>query len=54
MQAAGLDGIERGLTAPAPVERPYDIDADKLPSSLEHAIGLFRRSRFFREALGDS
>ncbi|MEP3115696.1 glutamine synthetase family protein [Nisaea sp.] len=51
---AGLDGIERGLEAPMPVERPYDSDADKLPSSLEHAIGLFRYSSFLRKALGDA
>ena len=51
---AGLDGIERSLAAPAPVERPYDSDAEKLPSSLEHAIGLFRQSSFFRKTLGDA
>ena len=51
---AGLDGIKRGLDVPAPVERPYDSDAEKLPSSLEHAIGLFRGSAYFRRALGNA
>jgi glutamine synthetase len=30
----GLDGIERGLRAPDPVETPYDSAAPRLPDSL--------------------
>ncbi|MBO6560786.1 MAG: glutamine synthetase [Nisaea sp.] len=51
---AGLDGVERGLEAPAPVERPYESDAARLPTSLDQALALFRGSSFFRAALGDA
>jgi len=48
----GLDGIERGLTAPAPVENPYTSDAKALPKSLIAAIERFEASGFYKEALG--
>ncbi len=50
----GLDGIERGLRAPAPVETPYDSDAPALPGSLFSAIQHFESSDFYRSALGDT
>ena len=50
---AGLDGINRGLTAPDPVETPYDTDAPALPASLIAAVEAFEASSFFNEALGD-
>ncbi len=49
----GLDGIERGLRAPEPVETPYESAAPRLPDSLLAAIGLFEGSDFYRSALGD-
>ena len=49
---SGLHGIRAGLEAPAPVERPYDNDARRLPTSLGEAIGLFEAGSLYREALG--
>jgi len=49
---SGLDGIERGLTAPAPVENPYDSNAVLLPKSLIGAIERFEASEFYKKALG--
>lgn len=51
---AGLDGIDRDLSAPAAVENPYDTDATPLPDSLLSAIAAFRGSDLYRTALGDS
>lgn len=51
---SGLDGITRGLHAPAPVESPYDSDATALPDSLLSAIQYFEASDFYRTALGDT
>ncbi|MCB1363209.1 MAG: glutamine synthetase [Rhodobacteraceae bacterium] len=48
----GLDGMDRGLTAPPPVETPYDSDAVELPKSLIAAIERFEASAFYRKALG--
>lgn len=50
---SGLDGIERGLEAPPPVDAPYDSQAPRLPTSLIEALDAFRRSAFYRTALGD-
>jgi len=50
---SGLDGLERGLTAPDPVETPYDDPAQRLPESLLSAISWFEGSAFYRGALGD-
>ena len=44
--------MDRGLTAPPPVETPYDSDAVELPKSLIAAIERFEASAFYRKALG--
>lgn len=49
---SGLDGIERGLAAPAPVETPYSSTAKALPKSLIAAIERFEDSAFYRDKLG--
>jgi len=49
---SGLSGIDRKLTAPAPVERPYDSDAELLPKSLIDAIQALSDSDFYRGELG--
>ena len=51
---SGFDGIERGLSAPDPVETPYAGNAPRLPESLLSAIQLFECSAFYRGALGDT
>jgi glutamine synthetase len=62
MLAAGLDGIEKGLTPPDPVEENvYEMSAEKrkamgigtLPSSLWEAVQLMEKSELVRKALGD-
>ncbi|MDQ0314720.1 glutamine synthetase family protein [Amorphus orientalis] len=49
---SGLDGLERGLTAPPAAENPYSSDARKLPMSLIGAIERFEESAFYRDKLG--
>jgi glutamine synthetase len=49
---SGLDGIERQLVAPPPVENPYDSTAKLLPKSLIAAIERFEASEFYRAELG--
>jgi glutamine synthetase len=49
---SGLSGLEQGLTAPAPVENPYDNDATALPPSLIAAIEAFKRGDLYRQTLG--
>ncbi len=60
--AAGLDGIERGLTPPLEITQDiYAMDAktrarhkiDSLPGSLEEAIREFRKDKLIQAALGD-
>jgi glutamine synthetase len=62
MLAAGLDGIERKLTPPAPVEENlYHFDAAKLesrkirqlPGTLREALDELSRDEVIREALGE-
>ena len=62
MLAAGLDGIERGLEPPEPVEENvYEMSAAErqkrgistLPASLLEAIQLAEQSKLVREALGE-
>ncbi len=62
MLAAGLDGIEKKIEPPAPVEEDvYGFDDKKLakfymktlPPSLGEAIEEFRKSKFMKEALGE-
>lgn len=49
----GLDGVTRGLQAPAPVETPYTSNAPSLPNNLLSAIQAFQQSAFLRRELGD-
>jgi glutamine synthetase len=52
--AAGLDGITRGLTPPAPVEAdPYTMDATLLPTSLAEATDALENDTFYRKSFGD-
>jgi len=55
--AAGLDGIERGLTPPPAVEgNAYDLPANEaapLPGSLPEAVAQFGASPFARKFFGD-
>ncbi|OLC27226.1 MAG: glutamine synthetase [Actinobacteria bacterium 13_1_20CM_2_65_11] len=60
--AAGLDGIERGLELPPPAttdphllsdDERRMIHADRLPQSLEEAVGNLRRDQVLIDALGD-
>jgi glutamine synthetase len=62
MLAAGLEGIEKGLEPPAPVEENvYEMSAEErqkrgigtLPASLLEAILLTEKSEVVREALGE-
>jgi glutamine synthetase len=60
MLRAGLDGIRRELTAPAPNEEDlYHLDEAGLrrltamPGSLGEAIGELERSELVRETFGD-
>jgi glutamine synthetase len=62
MLAAGLEGIEKGLEPPAPVEENvYEMTAEErqkrgittLPASLLEAILLTEKSEIVRKALGD-
>jgi glutamine synthetase len=62
MLAAGLDGIEKGLDPPAPVEENvYEMTPEErqkrgittLPASLIEAIQLAEKSEVVRQALGD-
>ena len=62
MLAAGLDGVERGLEAPAPVnENIFEMSARKkrrlgikqLPVDLSAALDQLERNKVMREALGD-
>lgn len=50
---AGMDGLAQGLTAPDPVEDPYDAKAAPLPASLADAIAAFSQSALYRAQLGD-
>jgi glutamine synthetase len=52
--AAGLSGIEQGLSAPPPLEgNAYESDAERFPSTLREAIAALERSETARSALGD-
>jgi len=62
MLAAGLEGIEKGYEAPAPIEENvYEMSAEErqrrgigtLPASLLEAITLTEQSELVRKALGD-
>ncbi|MCY4304655.1 MAG: glutamine synthetase family protein [Aestuariivita sp.] len=49
---SGLDGINHGRTAPAPIETPYMSDVERLPANLQEAIKFFESSNLYSEALG--
>lgn len=51
--AGGLSGLRQGLTAPAPVEAPYDTAAPLLPTSLGEALTAFETGTLYRTAFGD-
>jgi glutamine synthetase len=52
--AAGLDGIERELELPPPLEgNAYESDAERFPHSLRDAIEALERGTMARAALGD-
>lgn len=50
---SGLDGLERKLDPPAPVDTPYDTHTRMLPASIVDAIAELRQSALFRRQLGD-
>ncbi len=49
----GLSGVQRALTAPPPVEEPYDASGPTLPGHLLEAIEAFEGGNLFQAALGD-
>jgi glutamine synthetase len=52
--AAGLDGIERKLRLPSPLEgNAYESDADRFPHSLREAIAALEEGTMARAAFGD-
>jgi glutamine synthetase len=51
---SGLDGINRELHPPTPVESPYDSDAEPLPGNLQQAITALKQSQFYAQQLGRS
>ncbi len=52
--AAGLDGIERKLRLPRPLEgNAYESDADRFPHSLREAIASLEEGMTARAAFGD-
>jgi len=62
MLAAGLDGIERGLKAPDPVEedvyhfddrRLAELNITSLPGTLEEALDELEKDKVIKTALGD-
>ncbi len=62
MLASGLDGIEKKLTPPPPVEESvYEfkeadferLKIDSLPGSLWESLVYFRKSKMMKEVLGD-
>jgi glutamine synthetase len=51
---SGMDGMERGLTPPAPTTDPYETDAPPLPASLGASIDALVVDDAFRQALGET
>jgi glutamine synthetase len=49
---AGLDGIQRGLSAPAASDTPYAAGATLLPTSLGEALDALAQDRVLVEAFG--
>ena len=50
---SGLDGIKNELDPPPPTDDPYAVDAEFLPKHLIEALEFFRKSKFYREEIGD-
>ena len=50
---SGLDGIEREISVPRPVEAPYEDDTVKLPANFIQALEAFEASGFYRAMLGE-
>jgi glutamine synthetase len=50
--AAGLDGIDRGLVAPAACEAPYAPDSPRLPSTLGDALTALEADPVIAQAFG--
>jgi glutamine synthetase len=54
MIAAGLSGLEQGLSLPPPLEgNAYESDAERFPSTLREAISALEASSLARSAFGD-
>lgn len=51
--AAGLDGLERALPAPAATDHPYHPDAQRLPASLSAALEALEQDAVLRQGLGE-
>jgi glutamine synthetase len=49
---AGLDGIEKALSAPPATDAPYDVKAARLPLTLGEAIGHLGEDRVLSTGLG--
>jgi glutamine synthetase len=49
---AGLDGMRRGLSAPAATDAPYAAGATQLPTSLGEALDALAQDRVLTEAFG--
>jgi len=49
---AGLDGIERQLTAPPATDAPYGAAAQRLPASLGEALEALQSDTVLRDAFG--
>lgn len=50
---SGLSGIKAGMSAPPPIEEPYDDPASALPAHLGEALDAFEEGRLYRNILGD-
>ena len=50
---SGLDGVQRKLVPPAPVETPYDNSAAMLPDNMRDALDAFSDGNLYRDALGE-
>ncbi|MGI9483795.1 MAG: glutamine synthetase family protein [Hyphomicrobiales bacterium] len=50
---AGLDGVEKSIGPGPAADAPYDAAAARLPTSLMDAVSALRKSRLFKEQLGE-
>ncbi len=49
----GLDGVQRRLEPGPSADTPYEVEAERMPTSLGEALDSLRRSACFREGFGD-